>query len=215
VGELFWVLQLLREFLLCSARNPGSSWQYSFINHQLFGRDKVSISLTMTVFSNWLFIYVNLSALKEDALLLALTAWMRILLTFKVSYAHHDCCCFWKCSRNSGRFLFYNCLPEILSLLLDPHIHLLLGAYEVSGVVAASHWHSWWRWWSDPFWVTLTRLWPHSSLVFFFWFDCMCTHGYCQSLFWSLFCNLIDVLSYCLVKSWDLACFPLRQLAIN
>jgi hypothetical protein len=129
------------------------------------------------------------------------------LLKLAMSIVIESSFCFWKYSRNSGQFLFYNCLPEILSLLLDPHIHLLLGAYEVSGVVAASYWHSWWRWWSDPFWVTLTRLWPHSFLVFFFWFDCMCTYGYCQSLFWSLFCHLIDVLSYCLVKSGDLGLF--------
>ncbi len=42
-------------------------------------------------------------------------------------------CCFWKCSRNSRQFLFYNCLLEILSLLLGPHRHLLLGAMKSVG----------------------------------------------------------------------------------
>ncbi len=36
-----------------------------------------------------------------------------------------------------------------------------MGADEVSGgVMAASHCHSQWRWWSKTLWVTLTRLWP-------------------------------------------------------
>ncbi len=36
------------------------------------------------------------------------------------------------------------------------------------GVMVASTYHLWWRWWSDTLWVTDTRLWLHSFLLCFF-----------------------------------------------
>ncbi len=32
------------------------------------------------------------------------------------------------------------------------------------GAMVASHLYSCWMWWSDTFWMALTRLWPHSFL---------------------------------------------------
>ncbi len=29
----------------------------------------------------------------------------------------------------------------------------------------------WWGWWSDTWWMTPTRLWPHSFSLYLFWFD--------------------------------------------
>jgi hypothetical protein len=37
-------------------------------------------------------------------------------------------------------------------------------------VMGAGYRHSWGRGWSKTLWMKLARLWPHSSVLFFFWF---------------------------------------------
>lgn len=57
--------------------------------------------------------------------------------------------------RSLGSRPLYSDLPEILSKFIT---------YMLSGVMAGSRCHSWWRWWFDDItWVPLTRLW----LLFF------------------------------------------------
>jgi hypothetical protein len=36
--------------------------------------------------------------------------------------------------------------------------------------MAARQYYSWWRWWSDNLWMTLTRLWLHQFLLCLSWF---------------------------------------------
>jgi hypothetical protein len=77
-------------------------------------------------------------------------------------------------------------------------------------VIAASHYHTSWRWWSAALWVMLamspTRLWPHSFLLFLLGFgkpDNGCySGGFCNATdIWpsSIYIALLQVV---LVRTW-------------
>jgi hypothetical protein len=70
-------------------------------------------------------------------------------------------------TENSGHGVLCNCLPKILSRFLYIYLHPPSVADEVSGNLTASHWHSWFIWWSDTLWATITRLWLQHSCVYF------------------------------------------------
>ncbi len=95
--------------------------------------------------------------------------------------------------RNLGCRFFYNCLPENLSRLL---IYLSTSAVEgwwiQWGLMAASHCHSWWRWWSDTLWVPPISLWLHSCLLCHFGFAGTDTAVSFKVLF-DCSCNFIDI----------------------
>ncbi len=57
-------------------------------------------------------------------------------------------------------------------------------------VMAVHHCYSWWRWWLDTLWVTLTRSWPHSLSCYL--------QVLCRFLF-----NLIDMYLWCFYQ-WSI-----------
>ncbi len=96
-------------------------------------------------------------------------------------------CCLQKWNRNSGCRTLYNCLPQVLCRLSYIHLHPPLELIKLVG-------HQWQL--ALPFmmkvmvwyFVTLTRLWPHSFLCLL-WLaqtDMMVTF---KVLLWSFLCN--------------------------
>jgi len=68
------------------------------------------------------------------------------------------------------------------------------------GVVAATHCHSWWRWWANTLWVTLTRVvtttLSYQYVNFGLAGTVKITVYFKQVLLWSFLCNLIYVISW-------------------
>jgi hypothetical protein len=91
----------------------------------------------------------------QDEMKLTITSsWVFLLIVSGVLanimiVSHH---CFRKCNRNSGPRYLFGFLPEVLIRLL--HTTPPVRNWWSQWVVAANHWHSLWRWWSDTLWVT-------------------------------------------------------------
>ncbi len=109
-------------------------------------------------------------------------------------------CCFWECNMNSGcRF----CITMVCLDFGSTYNYITcVGSWWSQWVVgAAHHCHSWWRWWwSATLWVTLTRLWLHSSiccLQFVVVEISQQCHRYAVNLSFQIKCKL-----YCLEKKF-------------
>jgi hypothetical protein len=92
-----------------------------------------------------------------DAYMLYILQWMRILLTFTISYVSwvvatittKSSHCFQKCNRSPGcRFCIMVCwnFEELIIYLSTPIISSWWSQWVIMG---ACHSYLWWRWWSD------------------------------------------------------------------
>jgi hypothetical protein len=75
---------------------------------------------------------------------------------------HHDImteslACFWKCGRTSGCRFSHNLSRSYIYTYIYTAI-FVRSWWSEWGVAAATHCHSWWRWWANTLWVTLTRV---------------------------------------------------------
>ncbi len=101
----------------------------------------------------------------------------------------HRSACIWMRSSRSrkGSFQFevrtchkgQSLQDELLVVCLPTTI---FRSWQGQWVIVASPFNSWWRWWSGTLWLTLIRLWPHSSSCVTF-----------EVLFWSFICNIVDM----------------------
>ncbi len=116
-------------------------------------------------------IYMDMLKWNKSFFLHKLVAtWMRILLIFiiiNVSWVLANIMskssqCFRKGKKKSGRGLCIMVCPSFGKIIICLYTPIVGSWWTQRVVMAACHYHLWWRWWFVTLWATLMRLWLHS-----------------------------------------------------